>query len=762
MPGVAIETKWEEGKRDGTTDDSGRYRLVTPKGASIYLEVKATKDGFVSGSDQWRLQGPAARPLPEKCTLKLEPGTTIGGMIQDEQGRPIAGATAFVLDLTPLRDGTGTNFFEYPTTTDASGRWKCDKIPANKANVVVRLAHPDYISGSHYIESPPAEMAKLRDGSRVMVMKKGLPVSGVVLDREGKPIAGAEVAYGKDRAATGNPITTTNPQGEFRFAHVAPGELILVVQAKGLAPELQQVMVEPRMLPVAFTLEPPHSIRGRVVEAAGKPIPGAWVMATEWQGYQSSLVIKVVTDAEGRFQIDDLPESPVEFQFSKEGFMTLPNKALAPSEQEVVITLNRPLVISGTVTDAATGKPIDDFKLYDGQGPGNWYRQRPRQFHDGRYVRNIIWPYPRTVALRIEAAGYLPAESRGFQITEGTVTYDFRLTKGDVPTRPAISGVILLPDGKPAAGAEVALASQSYGPYIQNGRDISPEKHPAVRTGPDGSFRFPPQVEESLVMAFHDQGYAEITEDALAKVPSHSLTLRKWGRVEGTLRVGTKPAPGEQVMLNPKRSISERFGHISFDYHAKTDRRGRFTFERVIPGPASVSRGIATAPRQMSYGPWKAIEVEPGGTAKVRIGGTGRPVIGRFARPAESDLPIDWTRSRHQFRLKPPPIHDPGHVTKEERAKWYQKWITTDEGKAYLAYQNERRFYAFRIETDGSFRIDDVTAGTYELSVAILDRYANDRKTLAEAERIVIVPEMEGGQSVEPLDLGAIEIVPAP
>lgn len=762
MPGVTISTQWDDGGKDQKTDDSGRCVVTIPHGDLVYVRLKARKDGFVPVSDVWRLQGPAAKPPPEKYTFTMEPGTTIGGVVQDEQGRPIAGATAFVTILFPHQGvvGQSPEILDRPSTTDATGRWQCTIVPAKlPPMVLVRLAHPDYINGPEHVETPPAEMAKLRDGSRVMVMKKGLPVSGVVLDSEGKPVAGASVAHAKNRTATGNPITTTNPQGEFCFPHAAPGELVLVVQAKGHAPELQQIKVEPKMLPVEFTLGPAHCIRGRIVDAAGKPIPGAWVMADEWQGHRS-LVIKVVADADGRFQIDDLPDSPVEFQFSKEGFMNLPNKALAPSEQEVVITLNRPLTISGTVTDAATGKPIDDFTLYDGQGPGSWDRQRPRQFHDGRYVRNFTWPVPKVMGLRIEAEGYLPAESRGFQMTEGTVTYDFRLTKGTVPTRPTISGVILLPDGKPAAGAEVALASKSSGPYVSNGRIQKSDMTLIEQTRADGTFVFPPQVEESLVMAFHDQGYAEITEAALAAAPARALKLRKWGRVEGVLRVGTKPAADEQIMLNTKRSDYERFGHISFNYQTKTDRMGRFVFERVTPGTVLVSRGIATAPRQMSFGPWKAVEVAPGETAKVRIGGTGRPVIGRFAKPAESDLAIDWTRTRHRLELKAPPRPQLRGATKEERIKEYQKWITTDAGKAYDAWQKDRRSYAFRIETDGSFRIDDVTAGTYDIFVAVLDSYANDRKTLAEAERIVTVPEMEGGQSVEPLDLGTIEVAP--
>jgi hypothetical protein len=137
-------------------------------------------------------------------------------------------------------------------------------------------------------------------------------------------------------------------------------------------------------------------------------------------------------------------------------------------------------------------------------------------------------------------------------------------------------------------------------------------------------------------------------------------------------------------------------------------------------------------------------------------------VIGRFVKPDQFELAIDWSHSRHWLQLKRPPYRQPQGATEEERAESYRKWLETDEGKAYQAWQNHRRNHAFRLEDDGSFRIDDVTSGTYDLSLTILDGGPNKGKPLVTAERTVVVPEMEGGQSVEPLDLGTIELVPTP
>ena len=96
------------------------------------------------------------------------------------------------------------------------------------------------------------------------------------------------------------------------------------------------------------------------------------------------------------------------------------------------------------------------FTVYEGRDPSAPLtvqdRTRPRHFHNGEYVVNFRWPYPQVRYLHVEAAGYLAAISRGFRFNEKAQVYDFKLTRGTVPMRPAIEGVVRLSDGSPAAG----------------------------------------------------------------------------------------------------------------------------------------------------------------------------------------------------------------------------------------------------------------------------------------------------------------------
>jgi hypothetical protein len=70
-----------------------------------------------------------------------------------------------------------------------------------------------------------------------------------------------------------------------------------------------------------------------------------------------------ITDAQGRFQFDSLPEkSP--FAFSKEGYSEIDQRELPlDGDKEVMVTMKSEGVIKGKVVDATTGKPIPRFNV---------------------------------------------------------------------------------------------------------------------------------------------------------------------------------------------------------------------------------------------------------------------------------------------------------------------------------------------------------------------------------------------------------------
>lgn len=430
VEGAVIRTRADKGTAKAQSDDQGRCSLDIPDPAPTSFTVWAKKDGFVPVYVEWRARGEAKLSIPGEHTLPLEKGTTIGGLIRDDKGDPIAGATVFVLVPSNEAREPGkprVNIWDHEAKTDAEGRWHCDVVPAKLDDVWLRLSHPDFASDTMYGTTPKPSLESLRDRSGVMVLKKGITVEGRVLSADGKPVAGAKVAQGSDRWGSHYPDTTTDEAGRFRFANSRAGEMILTVQAKGFSPDLRKISVAPNQAGVDFTLEPAHRVSGQVVDAQGKPVAGAFVAADTWRGYRS-IEFRADTDKDGRFSWDDAPGDEVQFDLGKEGYMSVRKKSVKASDGDVLVTMIKPLKVKGAVVDAETGQPVESFTVMPGIDWGNgqstyWERQSARRQTAGRY--ELDFGEPRAGHLiRIEAEGYLPTVSRSFKDDEGDVTFD--------------------------------------------------------------------------------------------------------------------------------------------------------------------------------------------------------------------------------------------------------------------------------------------------------------------------------------------------
>ena len=127
------------------------------------------------------------------------------------------------------------------------------------------------------------------------------------------------------------------------------------------------------------------------------------------------------------------------------------------------------------------------------------------------------------------------------------------------------------------------------------------------------------------------------------------------------------------------------------------------------------------------------VEVKPGDTIDVTIGGKGRPVIGRVVIDGDPEAPVDWTQN------------EPATINTLSTGGEVHDFV--------------RRFGS-KIDKHGRFRIEDVTPGHYELDVAV--NPAADPPFCGPGTRIgnvkvpVTVPEIGGGRTNEPLDLGTI------
>jgi len=450
--------------------------------------------------------------------------------------------------------------------------------------------------------------------------------------------------------------------------------------------------------------------------------------------------------------------------------------AVARNEQPEVKP-ERSLRIRGTVVDAGTGEPVKQFRIIPGgvDGPTRFYWSRGPAI-PGSNGRLDVTPFqsvrPRVMPsyIRIEADGYVPINSRPIDDVEGDVTLVFKLHKGR-----GLSGIVRLSDGRPATGADVRLFNDNIRLPIRNGRlDSSPPRWRAediwqTRTDDAGRFAFQPQDEPFHVIFLHDQGYAQRSEQELAR--SSQVTLEPWSRIEGTLWIGSRIAARQSIRVSLDRTdfVPSGYDYQFYEYTTRTDDSGRFTVERLMAGEAQVFRVTPLGQQQgfvclsdFAIPTGASFEVKSGRTIALRVGGRGRPVTGRIAVSAPmadqrtlpaSSRPIQpnwlWGTLQRKQSEKPQPI-DFATWDAEKRKTHARERYLSAEGRAS---RRERWFATFAIDSDHRFRIDDVEPGQYTLYVE-----PTDRRLRGVLTREIQVPPLPGGRSDVPLDLGTLPI----
>lgn len=309
------------------------------------------------------------------------------------------------------------------------------------------------------------------------------------------------------------------------------------------------------------------------------------------------------------------------------------------------------------------------------------------------------------------------------------------------------------------APAGVAPAPQLVARWLNNGQPPDRRNHAVVRTDAAGRFRFPPREGPCSVLVVHDRGYARVESDRLSEDPD--VTIQEWGRVEGVLRIGSRPGIGEQIHLGVGRADVSEAGQVHFSYEATTDDEGHFVIEHVPAGPAQVSRSIRLNDRSTTYNHAEPVQIRPGETARVTIGGTGRPVVGRVVAPDGLPGPIDFAIGFNRIGSTPPTAN-PGVEQVGDVLAGIVRALSSRIGPS--SQPPASRSFAVNVEPDGSFRVDDIPAGSYRLSIQVHEPLPGDQpgfgELLGTASLNFDVPAMSEGRPDEPMDVGTVELVP--
>lgn len=390
---------------------------------------------------------------------------------------------------------------------------------------------------------------------------------------------------------------------------------------------------------------------------------------------------------------------------------------------------------------------------------GNGWSEQP--------LREVDLKPGQSLAVNIETGDRPPPETNFYQ---------------PPPPKPVpgqqIKGVVLSPDGRPAADAEVALQIPN-GPYFfqighgafSNGSGLR-ENGLLVNAGPDGTFTLPLYEKAVSVVAISEDGYAQVLLDDLKASPQ--IHLQKWGRIEGTLRVGHHLGTNETVNLSAKdphwsRRVTGMAGQKieatnsspvlriapMYDlnvFQARTDAQGKFILTFVPPGKQVLSRRIPSGPG-WTTSQLGDVEVKPGETIVTNFGGHGRTVEGKIEY--NGDLKVDFTQGMGIIVTPTFKILEKARQLKTDAER--QAFYASPEVEAAM---DARRSFSLRVKADGTFRAEDVLPGNYEFTFQPTVRLDHNSSVwvMLDTETEFSIPEAKNTDDDSTAELGTIEV----
>ena len=593
-----------------------------------------------------------------------KPMESYGGTVRDSEGRGIADVR---VELTYQTGPVGVHIVQ--AGTDSQGRWT-RLLPSDASHVTVRLSHPGFAGTVFSGQESGASLARLREGTCELAMDPGLRISGIVLGEDGQPIADAlalpHELYGR---TAGGPEETANapiedeysartgPDGRFELTGLPMGARELEIEKPGYVPKLASVVVDSRTPPVNVVLNHGGVVRGRIVDEAGAPVPGAFIHGLDWRLGERCRMFnaKATVDADGRFTLENVPTEGtlnVNYGAKKQGwlfvreYMPMGTSILKPRTEPYELVLYSLPILEGAVVDDATGQPIREFDVrlamkWPGLEGVHWLKMADTSHvksPNGRFrqkVKGAVASFPEltSFAVGIFAEGYVPATSELQQMGEKAQPLTIRLKKGV-----EVTGVVTDTAGAPVPGAHVMAIGPTQTAYVADGQlqehmVNTPDK---IETDEQGRFKLPPWEKPGALLVLHPAGYAYRAPGEFE--PGSAASLVEWARVEGTIYHGDEPAPGAGVAIRLSGGVADPNGPVHWYYWLAADESGRFEFENV----PSIQLSIGRQPgRAYYYSGWThtvPIHPKPGETLDVEIGRGGRSVDGEIVLPLPSEV----------------------------------------------------------------------------------------------------------------------------
>lgn len=307
---------------------TGELGLFGPIGPGDYV-LRGSAEGFQSAS-----LPVTVKPGEAPVELTLSKGVMIAGRVIDEYGRPAPGVSVLV---TP----TGDSIF-----ADAEGRFRAP-VPS-PGLYVLHAHHSDWGGGDVKVTAPKLDVElqlEPKAGAEVTVTVEGRRVEGanvVLFHSEGN--------FRSDRPS--------GADGVVLMRGLPPDTYTLVATHPDLLPSDRQTLVlqEGQLVKVNAELKPGATISGQVVDTLGAPVPGVSVTMVPRAAEPAT------TDNNGQFSLSPLrPKGLYSLRVVQRGFDQLDRVMAVAGGEPVRVVVKRQPVFRGRVL--GDGQPLKSFRV---------------------------------------------------------------------------------------------------------------------------------------------------------------------------------------------------------------------------------------------------------------------------------------------------------------------------------------------------------------------------------------------------------------
>jgi len=585
---------------------------------------------------------PAAEPEVERAAVETrtavsQPGPgaraaqfgTLSGVVQDEEGLPIAAATVSLMNTRPSPLGSEDAFLlrgvEPPkpyqkVETDAQGAFRFERLDPDKPWSLI-VTHERYLRFESPTVIPVPEGGEWNDK---IILQLGLTCSGVVRDAQTKqPIAGATLvvesamAQSSRRKSAGRMEAKTDGQGAYVFYNtsLSPQQArILTVTAPGYATQVINNFAmaalgqpETRFKNVQgqgkqgskvqdFELERERTISGRVLLPDRRGAVGFEVEAMNQSGTVGS-VGRAMTVENGEFMIDGLAEGIYLVRvIGAKNYDAAPLQRVEAGSTNAVIELFEQGSVVGRVLDPG-GRPLTRFTVKArtsnelSKAFGAVMAQKNlKDSKDGSF--ELAGLPEGSYVIEAVADGYASSFSAPFDAVQGITTTDIvvKMSPGGTLTGQVVDAAT----GQGIAGAEIATLDNNYieGDLFELFSALEPTALTKTKVFSDEQGRF--QIERMTPGDYQVQvkvrGFAPLATNDVAVLDGQitELPVQRLGRgariVGVVIGVDGGPLAGATVQLTPA-DPNQVQGHRQ----TRTDGQGRFVLENARPGTYELS-----------------------------------------------------------------------------------------------------------------------------------------------------------------------------